>query len=53
MVVYDFEIKDIKDIDLCYKFIWCLDVCIREKVIEGKRIKEFQGFLDYVKYSEE
>lgn len=28
MVVYDFEIKDIKDIDLCYKFIWCFDVCI-------------------------
>ncbi|KAJ7334424.1 hypothetical protein OS493_014738 [Desmophyllum pertusum] len=53
MAVHDLEIKDIKDIDPCHKFTWCLDACIREKVIEGKRTKELQGFLDHAKHSEE
>lgn len=53
MAVHDLEIKDIKDIDPCHKFTWCLDACIREKVIEGKRTKELQGFLDQAKHSEE
>ena len=53
MAVHDLEIKDIKDIDPCHKFTWCLDACIRERVIEGKRTKELQGFLDHAKHSEE
>lgn len=53
MAVHDLEIKDIKDVDPCHKFTWCLDACIREKVIEGKRTKELQGFLDHAKHSEE
>ena len=53
MAVHDLEIKDIKDVDPCHKFTWCLDACIREKIIEGKRIKELQGFLDSAKHSEE
>lgn len=53
MAVHDLEIKDIKDIDPCHKFTWCLDACIRETVIDGKRTKELQGFLDHAKHSEE
>lgn len=53
MAVHDLEVKDIKDIDPCHKFTWCLDACIREKNIEGKRIKELHGFLDAAKKEEE
>lgn len=53
MAVHDLEVKDIKDIDPCHKFTWCLDACIREKNIEGKRIRELHGFLGAAKKEEE
>ena len=53
MAVHDAEIKDIKDVDPCHKFTWCLDACIRDNIIEGKRIKELKGFLDSAKRGEE
>lgn len=53
MAVHDLEIKDIKDVDPCHKFTWCLDACIREKIIEGKRTKELHGFLESAKKGEE
>lgn len=53
MAVHDLEVKDIKDVDPCHKFTWCLDACIREKNIEGKRIRELHGFLEAAKKEEE
>ncbi|EDO30397.1 predicted protein [Nematostella vectensis] len=53
MAVHDLEVKDIKDVDPCHKFTWCLDACIREKSIEGKRVRELQGFLEMAKNGEE
>lgn len=40
MVLYDQEVNDICFIDFCYKFIWCVDVCIRDKFIDSKRFRE-------------
>lgn len=44
--------------DLCFcsgppQFTWCLDACIREKFVDGKRARELQGFLDGVKKGQE
>lgn len=39
---------------LCFpQFTWCLDACIREKFVDGKRARELQGFLDGVKKGQE
>lgn len=35
------------------KFTWCLDACIRERFVDGKRARELQGFLDGVKKGQE
>ncbi|XP_003741538.1 negative elongation factor B [Galendromus occidentalis] len=49
MALHDGDIQDITQIDSCHKFAWCLDACVRERTIDGKRSKELQGFLDGVK----
>ena len=36
-----------------WQFTWCLDACIREKFVDGKRARELQGFLDGVKKGQE
>ncbi|MEQ2198555.1 hypothetical protein XENOCAPTIV_014510 [Xenoophorus captivus] len=38
---------------LSSQFTWCLDACIREKFVDGKRARELQGFLDGVKKGQE
>lgn len=38
---------------LPWQFTWCLDACIREKFVDGKRARELQGFLDGVKKGQE
>lgn len=35
------------------QFTWCLDACIRERFVDGKRARELQGFLDGVKKGQE
>lgn len=35
------------------QFTWCLDACIRERFVDGKRARELQGFLDGVKRGQE
>ncbi|CAF91735.1 unnamed protein product, partial [Tetraodon nigroviridis] len=35
-----------KNVKLYDMFTWCLDACIREKFVDGKRARELQGFLD-------
>lgn len=37
----------------CPQFTWCLDACIRERFVDGKRARELQGFLDGVKKGQE
>lgn len=46
MALHDAEIQDITSSDLCHKFIWCLDACIREQNIDVKRFRELQVSLE-------
>ncbi|TNM90182.1 hypothetical protein fugu_004416 [Takifugu bimaculatus] len=42
-----------KNVKLYDMFTWCLDACIRERFVDGKRARELQGFLDGVKKGQE
>uniref|UniRef100_H2UBR7 Negative elongation factor complex member B n=1 Tax=Takifugu rubripes TaxID=31033 RepID=H2UBR7_TAKRU len=53
MSLHDLDITEICSVDPCHKFTWCLDACIREKFVDGKRARELQGFLDGVKKGQE
>uniref|UniRef100_A0A669DYF5 Negative elongation factor complex member B n=1 Tax=Oreochromis niloticus TaxID=8128 RepID=A0A669DYF5_ORENI len=53
MSLHDLDISEICSVDPCHKFTWCLDACIREKFVDGKRARELQGFLDGVKKGQE
>ena len=53
MAFHDADIKEIRQVDPCHKFCWCLDACIRDRSIDSKRLKELQLFLDGVKGGEE
>lgn len=46
MALHDAEVTAIREADPCHKFVWCLDACIREKFIDGKRGRELKLFLD-------
>ena len=46
MAVHDADIQEITSADPCHKFTWCLDACIRDKLIDTKRMRELHGFLD-------
>uniref|UniRef100_A0A7N6AHW9 Negative elongation factor complex member B n=1 Tax=Anabas testudineus TaxID=64144 RepID=A0A7N6AHW9_ANATE len=53
MSLHDLDISEICSVDPCHKFTWCLDACIREKFVDGKRARELQGFLDGVRKGQE
>jgi len=53
MALHDREVQDIIGVDPCHKFTWCLDACIREKNVDGKRSRELQGFLDAIRRGQE
>ena len=53
MALHDLEVQDIISVDPCHKFTWCLDACIREKNVDGKRSRELQGFLDAIRRGQE
>uniref|UniRef100_A0A8D0PQA0 Negative elongation factor complex member B n=1 Tax=Sus scrofa TaxID=9823 RepID=A0A8D0PQA0_PIG len=53
MSLHDLDVGDICSVDPCHKFTWCLDACIRERFVDGKRARELQGFLDGVKKGQE
>ncbi|KAG7240015.1 hypothetical protein INR49_028022 [Caranx melampygus] len=53
MSLHDLDISEICSVDPCHKFTWCLDACIRERFVDGKRARELQGFLDGVKKGQE
>lgn len=53
MELHDLNITDITSMDVCHKFAWCLDACIRENTVDSKRIKELQGLLDNIKKGNE
>ncbi|KAK7933269.1 hypothetical protein WMY93_004165 [Mugilogobius chulae] len=44
MSLHDLDISEICSVDPCHKFTWCLDACIREKFVDGKRARELQAF---------
>jgi len=46
MAVHDTDIQEITSADPCHKFTWCLDACIRDRLIDSKRMRELHGFLD-------
>lgn len=53
MAFHDADVKEVRQVDPCHKFTWCLDACIRDKVIDSKRLKELQTFLDSIKKGQE
>ncbi|KAJ8038512.1 Negative elongation factor B [Holothuria leucospilota] len=53
MSLHDAEVSEICSQDPCHKFTWCLDACIRDKLVEDKKARELQGFLDSVKRGRE
>jgi len=53
MAFHDADVKEIRQVDPCHKFTWCLDACIRDKSIDSKRLKELQTFLDGIKKGQE
>lgn len=53
MELHESSVNDITSMDVCYKFTWCLDACIRENALDSKRIKELQGLLDNIKKGNE
>ena len=53
MAFHDADIKEIRQVDPCHKFTWCLDACIRDKSIDTRRLKELQTFLDSIKKGQE
>eukprot|EP00794_Sanderia_malayensis_P015919 gene15919-17520_t len=53
MAFHDADISEIRSVDPCHKFTWCLDACIRERNADSRRLKELQAFLDGMKKAEE
>ena len=53
MAFHDADVKEIRQVDPCHKFTWCLDACVRDKSIDSKRLKELQTFLDGIKKGQE
>jgi len=35
-------LRQIYDVDPCHKFAWCMDACVRDHIVEERRIKEMQ-----------
>lgn len=53
MAVHDLEVNEICSVDPCHKFAWCVDACIRERIVNTNRSRELQGFLDGIKKGQE
>ena len=53
MAIHDHEVNEICSMDPCHKFTWCVDACIREKIVNANRSRELQGFLDGIKKGQE
>lgn len=53
MAIHDLDIKEIKDVDPCHKFTWCLDACIRSQLIDSKKIKDLRGYMKAARAAEE
>ena len=48
MLLHDNDIQEIVTADPCHKFTWCLDACIRDKLVDSKRMRELHGFIDAI-----
>ncbi|XP_028394995.1 negative elongation factor B-like [Dendronephthya gigantea] len=53
MAIHDLDVKEIKDVDPCHKFIWCLDACVRSQLIDSNKIKDLRGYMKAAKATEE
>lgn len=53
MAIHDLDVKEIKDVDPCHKFIWCLDACVRGQLIDSNKIKDLRGYMKAAKATEE
>ncbi|ESO90747.1 hypothetical protein LOTGIDRAFT_227518 [Lottia gigantea] len=53
MAIHDLEVNEICSVDPCHKFTWCVDACIRERLVNANRARELQGFLDGLKKGQE
>ena len=53
MAIHDLDVKEIKDVDPCHKFIWCLDACVRSQLIDSNKIKDLKGYMKAAKAIDE
>ena len=53
MAMHDLDVKEIKDVDPCHKFIWCLDACVKNQHIDSNKIKDLRGYMKAAKATEE
>eukprot|EP01112_Ceratiomyxa_fruticulosa_P015274 TRINITY_DN4466_c1_g1_i1.p1 TRINITY_DN4466_c1_g1~~TRINITY_DN4466_c1_g1_i1.p1 ORF type:complete len:612 (-),score=116.17 TRINITY_DN4466_c1_g1_i1:71-1906(-) len=48
MALHDANVSEIYELDPCHKFAWTLDACVRDSVVEIRRIRELQTFFSTV-----
>lgn len=53
MAIHDLDVKEIKDVDPCHKFIWSLDACVRRQLIDSSKIKDLRGYMKAAKTIDE
>lgn len=53
MALHDGDVQAVCSLDPSHKFAWCLDACVRDGIIDPKRSRELQGFLESVRRGQE
>ena len=46
MKLHDDDVREILSIDPCYKFVWCLDACLRDGLVDSKRCNELITLME-------
>ncbi len=52
MALHDAGVSEIYNLDPCHKLAWCLDACVRDNVVELRRIKEMQNYFESVPHAD-
>jgi len=48
MSLHDLGVSLLYEADICHKFAWCIDACVRDDAMEQRQIVEMQSFFDSV-----
>ncbi|EDV27449.1 uncharacterized protein TRIADDRAFT_13686, partial [Trichoplax adhaerens] len=46
MKLHDNDVREILSLDPCYKFVWCLDACLRDGLVDSKRCNELIALME-------